>query len=86
MALAGDPLEPRFKMKVGTAQAGDPFSHGGAQGAAVFVFEWRCATRSIRNRRARTQMTVGCTIRSLRLHLALIACALSNTDRDPGGA
>jgi len=29
MVLEGDPLEPRFKMTVGTAQAGDP-SHAAA--------------------------------------------------------
>ena len=31
MVLEGDPLEPRFKMKVGTAQAGDPSLCGGAK-------------------------------------------------------
>jgi hypothetical protein len=38
MVPAGDPLEPRFKMTVGTAQAGDPFLRR-RSGAAAIIFE-----------------------------------------------
>ena len=39
MALVGDPLEPRFRMMAGTAQAGDTLLSGAAKSGVAFFLK-----------------------------------------------